>query len=421
MRQLPSDVVRRDGSWLIALGVVAFASGYGQFGAVAALGEVARTFGHPVAGTTIADEAGMSGTVLGVGLGVLRLAALLGLPLAAIADRWGRKVTMVWWCTIGLLATMAAALSPSYWWFVALFALGRPFLSATSALVQVVTAELSSSSRRASALAVVSAGYGLGAGINALVHSALRGSLGFRGLFLTAGIPLLAVALIAKRIPEPVRDPAIETAMRPRFAWVQREDSTRLLRVMAILFVAGLVATPASSFVFLFAEDVVKLSKGIESGMIIIAALSGLVGLLVGRRVADASGRRPAIAVGLGMLAISSIILYSGGRLGVVIGYQTVVFSSGFIAPAGTAYPNELFATKVRASVAGWGIVASVLGAVSGLVVFGGIVTAAGSFATAAAVTASSVVVALAIVATLPETRGKELVGTLGAQGGVDG
>ena len=420
MRRLTGDALHRHGSWLFALAVVAFASGYGQFGAVAALGEVARTFGHPVAGTSIADEAGMSGTVLGVGLAVLRLAALLGLPLAAIADRWGRKVTMVWWCTIGLLATMAAALSPSYWWFVALFALGRPFLSATSALVQVVTAELSSSSRRASALAVVSAGYGLGAGVNALVHSALRGSLGFRGLFLTAGLPLLAVALIARRIPEPVSDERVDAAMRPRFAWVHREDSSRLLRVLAILFVAGLVATPASSFVFLFAEDVVRISKGIESGMIILAALSGLLGLLAGRRVADVAGRRPAIAIGLGALAISSVILYSGGRLGVVAGYQAVVFASGFIAPAGTAYPNELFATQVRASVAGWGIVASVLGAVAGLVAFGGIVTVAGSFTTAAAATASSVIIALAILATLPETRGTELVGTLGAQGGAD-
>ena len=35
-------------------------------------------------------------------------------------------------CTVlGLAATAAAALSPGYWWFVALFALGRPLLAST--------------------------------------------------------------------------------------------------------------------------------------------------------------------------------------------------------------------------------------------------------------------------------------------------
>ena len=65
---------------VVIVALIAFASGYGQFGAVSALGEVARAFGHPVAGTSIAAEAGMSGTVLGAGLAVLRLASLFGLP-----------------------------------------------------------------------------------------------------------------------------------------------------------------------------------------------------------------------------------------------------------------------------------------------------------------------------------------------------
>ena len=289
-------------------------------------------------------------------------------------------------------------------------------MSATSALAQVVTAELSSPTRRASALAVVSAGYGLGAGINALVHAALRGTLGFRGLFLTAAIPLLVVVVVKRLVPEPARIPEIEVVSRPRFAWVAAKDTTRLVRVMSILFIVGLVATPASSFVFLFAEDVVKIGKGAESGMIVVAALTGLLGLLGGRWVADAKGRRPAITLGLVGLAGSSVLLYSGGWVAVVLGYQAVVFSSGFLAPAGTAFPNELFPTSVRASVAGWGIVASVLGAVTGLIVFGSIVTTTNSFVGAAAVTATSVLVALVLLRGLPETRGEVLIGTIGGE-----
>ena len=233
---------------------------------------------------------------------------------------------------------------------------------------------------------------------------------------MTAAIPLLVVVVVRRFVPEPARIPEIEVASRPRFAWVAPRDTTRLVRVMSILFIVGLVATPASSFVFLFAEDVVKIGKGAESGMIVTAALTGLLGLLAGRWVADAKGRRPAIMLGLVGLAGSSVLLYSGGWVAVVLGYQAVVFSSGFLAPAGTAFPNELFATAVRASVAGWGIVASVLGAVAGLLVFGSIVTTTNSFVGAAAVTATSVLVALVLLRGLPETRGEVLLGTIGGE-----
>ena len=57
-----------------------------------------------------------------------------------------------------------AALSPSYWWFVAIFACGRPLLSATNGLAQVTAAEQTASADRAKAVALVAAGYGTGAG-----------------------------------------------------------------------------------------------------------------------------------------------------------------------------------------------------------------------------------------------------------------
>jgi hypothetical protein len=43
---------------------------------VAALGDVARSFGHVVRGATVADQAGLSSTRLGAGLAIIRLASL---------------------------------------------------------------------------------------------------------------------------------------------------------------------------------------------------------------------------------------------------------------------------------------------------------------------------------------------------------
>ncbi len=122
---------------IVALALMAFASGFGQGGAVSALGDVAKHFGHVVHGTTVADQAGLSGTVLGVGLAVLRLASLGALPLAGLADRFGRRRMLIATSALGLVFTVLAAASPGYWWFIVIFALGRPSLSATNALTQV--------------------------------------------------------------------------------------------------------------------------------------------------------------------------------------------------------------------------------------------------------------------------------------------
>jgi YNFM family putative membrane transporter len=400
---------------VVVVSFISLAAGYGQFGAVAALGDVAKAFGHVVSGTSIVEQAGLSGTVLGVGLAVLRLASLGGLPLAAVADRWGRHGTLVAWCVLGLAATMLAAASPSYWWFVAIFALGRPLLSATAALAQVVVAELSKPAARAMALALVTAGYGLGAGLNALTHSALRGIVGFRGLFLTAGIPLVIVVAVAKRFPEPIKVRSIEEG-RPRFGSVGPGSMRRLLKVMVVIAATSAVSGPASSFVYLYAENVVHLPKGIESAMVVLSALTGLAGLLLGRRVADEVGRRPAIALGITGIGLFSLLLYSGGQAAVVAGFLLGVFATGFLAPGGAAFTNELFATEVRASAAGWGIVASVLGGVVGLVVFGLIADRSGSFEYAALAALIAVVPALAFLAALPESRGARLAGTLGSE-----
>ena len=86
---------------VVALALMALASGFGQFGAVSALGNVARTFGHVTHGTSIADQAGLSGSELAVGLAVLRLASLGGLPLAGLADRFGRRRMLLLTCALG--------------------------------------------------------------------------------------------------------------------------------------------------------------------------------------------------------------------------------------------------------------------------------------------------------------------------------
>jgi MFS family permease len=393
---------------VIAVAAVAFAAGFGQFGAVAALGDVAKTFGHVTHGGTLAARVGLSGSTIGVGLAVIRLASIGGMPLAGLADRLGRRRTLLAFCAAGLFVTAGAALSPNYWWFVAIFALGRPMLSATNALSQVSAGELTASSDRAKAVALVAAGYAAGAGVTAVIYNLGRNTIGFRGVFGMAVVPLLLLPFLRRSVAEPERFQRAEPTERgePVFGPVGRRYRRRLLLVCAVGFAVSVITGPANSFVFVYAQNVRHVSGGLTAAMVVLAAPTGLAGLLVGRWLADHLGRRPTITLAMGGMAGFGILLYSGGVVALFVGYAMGALSGGIIAPPLGSMVNEVFPTSVRASVSGWFIAAGVMGAVVGLVLFGALADVRLSLAPI--VTFLPVLPAAGLLFALPESKGME-------------
>jgi len=396
---------------VVAVALAALASGFGQFGAVAALGDVAREFGRVTHGATIADQAGLSGTQLGVGLAVIRLASLGSLPLIGLADRFGRRTMLIATLWIGLALTAASAAAFGYWSFVVIFALGRPLLSATNALTQVAAAEQTASRGRASAVALTAAGYGVGAGLIAVIHSLASSSLGFRGICALAALPLAAVPILARRIQEPDRFTVAEVAADrplPVLGAVGPTFRRRLLVVAALAFAISVITGPATSFVFLYAQNVLHQPGYVTAAMVVGAGLSGLIGLVVGRWLADRIGRRPTATFAMVVLSLLGVLTYEGSRVALIAGYILGVLAGSILAPAVGALLAELFPTSVRASVAGWWVAAGVLGAVTGLVIFGAVADVGNRFESAAALTFLPAALAAGFFWLVPETRGKE-------------
>jgi MFS family permease len=409
----PVPVLRR---WLdpavITVAVVALFSGFGGFGAVTALSDVANHFGHITGGSTIADRAGLSGTELGIGLAILRLNSLWGLPLAGVADRIGRRKVLLLSCGLGLACTVAAAVSPSYWWFVAIFAVGRPFLSTTNAVAQVDGAEQTGSRDRAKAIGLITAGYGVGAGLTAVIHELAGKALGFRWFFALAAIPLVGLVFMAKWLTEPDRFAIAAAATErplPVLGPIAPIYRRRLAIVASMAFCVAIATGPGNSFVFLYADAVTRLSGGTVVAMVLGASLVGLAGLVLGRLGADTLGRRPTAAMSMVAIAAATILSFSGSRGALIVGYELGVFAGSCFAPAAGTLSNELFPTSVRASVAGWLLAAAVLGASAGLLAFGAIADVGNRFSTAAVVTAIPVLLACGLVLVLPETRDREL------------
>lgn len=126
-------------------------------------------------------------------------------------------------CTaLGLAVTALAALSPGYWWFVALFALGRPLLAGTNAISGVIAAEETCSRDRAKAIGVVTAAWGAGTGLIAVVRGVAGSALSWRALFGLVLIPMAAMPLLS-RLEE--SDRFERTRGRPAARWRRQAAS----------------------------------------------------------------------------------------------------------------------------------------------------------------------------------------------------
>ena len=392
--------------------LAAATAGIGQFGITAGLALVAKGFGRPYNGHSIAAIAGLSGTSLGIGLAIIRLSSLFALPLASMADRHGRRRIILACTATGLVITALAGASPSYWFFVVIFAAGRPLLSATTSIAQVIASEETSSHDRAKAIAMVAAGYALGAGAIAVFNDVASKVIGFRWLFFAALVPLIALPFIARMIEEPSR--FIDTASHAK---VMRNSAiralspqyrTRLFIILVLSFAVSWLTGPADTFVFLYAESFLHMAVSSVTELILIAGIVGLAGLLTGRWLADHMGRRVVSMAALMAMAGFGILIYSGTKFGMVTGYEMAVFSGGmFSAPAGT-FILEQFPTPVRAAVSGWQVASGVIGAAAGLFVFGIIANIGHRFSFAASLLFPGVAVMALLFLLLRETRGKE-------------
>lgn len=407
-----STIPSRDRVTLV-LFLVAMVAGFGQFGAVASLNDVAKHFGHVTASGSLQSAIGLSGSVLGLGLATLRVASLAALPLASLADRWGRTRILQRTLTLGLVGTALASLSPSYWFFVMCFAFARPLLSAASTLVLVITVELSSMNKRIHRLVIMAAGAGCGAGLSAVLHGVIRGPNSFRWLFALTLVPVFVVVPMLHSVPEPTHHS--DDVPLAHLGAVPRRLRGRLGIVATVAFSVGLVTGPANGFAFVYGEGILKISPHVVAVVVASSALTGLGGLLLSRRLARTLGRRWTVAIGVVASAVTSTFAYSGGRFNFTFGYLIGVAAAGLLAPAASALSTEIFPHTFRATAAGWVVLAGVLGAIVGLGLFGWVGDAVhaarvSSLRVPAMVTFLPMLPTLLLLRRLPESNQMELI-----------
>ncbi|MFP5319759.1 MAG: MFS transporter [Acidimicrobiia bacterium] len=355
--------------------------------------------------TFAGEEFDASSGAQGLAGGVVRLGGFLALAVVALADRRGRRKVVVGAAIAGCALAVTGALAPSLPWLTASQTVARGFATALLLLVGILAAEEMPARSRAYAVSLLAMASGLGAGFAIMaLRLADLGESGWRLLYV---VPLLGIPLVAsirRRLPEsrrflaPHRD--VDLAGHGRRFW--------LLAVSGLL--TNLFIAPQSQFANRFLRSEHDFSAGRISLLTLAAGTPGVIGIVVGGRLADVKGRRIVAAVALTGGTLCTVAFYFADGAALWLWPMVGNIISAASIPALGVYGPELFPTSLRGRANGLVAICSLGGSAAGLALAGTLGDAFGRLGPAMALLAvGPLLVAVLVMAAYPETAGREL------------
>lgn len=336
--------------------------------ALLAMASMSATFANTLFTQTAnfaADTFGIGDRGQGIGGAVVRLGVLIALPLAVLADRLGRRRTIVLAAWLAPLCCALGALAPSFWALVASQTVARPMGIALSLLAGVAAAEDMPRNSRAYAVSVLALSAGLGAGVAvAALRLADVGDDGWRLIYLLSLMWLPVAVSLMRQLLETRRFETVHRIAQPL-------NRRRLALVACVALSSNLFVAPASFFQNRYLDDIRGYSGG---GIALFTLLTGTpasLGLVFGGRLAETFGRRMLIIV---CTPVSATLL--------VLGFVAegpwmwaAVLGGGLLAaiayPAYQVYRAELFPTGNRGRANGWISTTALLSGSVGILVVG--------------------------------------------------
>lgn len=340
---------------------------------------------------------------------IVRAVSLTAVGFSIVADRKGRKDPLIIAFGLMSLGSLLTAFVPATAAYVIAQSVVRVSVVAIAAIGMVLLAEELSPEVRGYGMGLYGLAGSLGVGTGLLLLPiAERADSAWRILFALAGLGLLAIPMLMRYLPEsrayrPGKPISFISALRlglGRHFWP----------IAGISFFVSAFSAPAFDFVL---ERLINdLAWDASAARFLLIAASGLgaLGLLIGGRMADKSGRKPTalVALALGLVGgVGFYLLNSGWFLAASIFVATM--GATMLTPALGAMRAELFPTRVRATSAAWVTNVAILGSISGFLVGGLLIDRIGLPKTVASLGAG-LLISMALILTLPETKGMDLV-----------
>jgi len=366
-----------------------------------------------LAAPDIADGLDVSVATFGIGVAVIRLAALGSMPILRLADRVGRRQMLL----VSVLAfTIATALTSVAWGlvsFVAFQMAARLFLATEESLGGIVVSEELRADRRGAGLTLLGtiamAGFGLVAMMLLVVPHT---PLGWRILYVAALPPLVLVAWLRRSLRETTAFTVAQETERVQTSFWPHVDVMHrplLRRITIVLGTHGMLGTPAFFYAAELAQDGYGW-EGIFTVIVMATAPASLAGYVVGGRISDRVGRRPIIIGSSFTMALGLIAIFSEQRGLFAPGFFLVAGSDAALASVRPSYLSELFPTEVRATLMAF-VFSVVVAAGSVGLVFVGIFEAWWSTRALIGVLASVMLLGLLSMRRMPETAGADVIG----------
>ncbi|GIU87627.1 MAG: hypothetical protein KatS3mg009_2142 [Acidimicrobiia bacterium] len=403
---------------VLGLPPVAFAPDQARLLATAAAALAVVTFGGALFGQfadPVSESFAASDAQLGVALAVTRLGALASLVVAAFADRRGRRRSILVGVVGSAVACAVSAVAPTLELFTAAQVLQRACMNATAIVAGIAVVEEAPEGARAYAASMLAlaGGFGFSFAVVALPFADL-GPEGWRIPYAAGAATVLLVPRIARHLGETARYRALverDDVARGRFReLLGRRYGRRFLLLAIVGFLTNLFNAPSSQLMNKYLQD----ERGFSSSGValfrgVTTALPGLVGLLVGGRVAELRGRKPVALAALLAATVMQVVFFlrGGGLIWVMSAGAVLAASAAGIALA--TLDAELFPTEVRGTSNGLLLVVSVLGSVTGLVLAGALSDPLGGLGRAIALCGVAGLLAACFVPALPETGSRAL------------
>jgi MFS transporter, putative metabolite:H+ symporter len=347
---------------------------------------------------------------------VIGIGTIAAYGLIRLADRWGRRRTLMLTILGYATFTFFTGFAQTAWDFAAFQLIARVFLIAEWALSMVIAAEEFPAEKRGFAIGVLQASVAFGAIFNAAVTPLLLTTpFGWRSVYFVGVAPLLILAYARRNLRE------TERFVRHREqSGAERRPLTDIFRtawrkrVLQIALIWGFTYMTTQNAVTFWKEFAVA-ERGMTDGQvgaaIAIASLVSLPLVFVFGKLLDGWGRRPGAVVVYGALATSVVGAYQlHGYWLLTASLAVAIFAVAALPAVLNAFTTELFPTGMRGDAFAWSN--NLLGRIGYVIAPVLVAQTAASIGWGRAVSFTAVfaLVALGLILWfLPETSGREL------------
>jgi MFS family permease len=307
-------------------------------------------------------------------LAVTRLGALLAYAGIALADRWGRRRTILIGVAGSAIACGVSAFAPNLPFMIVAQTLQRAFLIMTAVVATVAVVEEAPEGARAYATSMLALAGGFGFSISVIILPfADIGPQAWRIPFALGALTILLAPAIGRRLAETRRYEALALTDvdRGRVRDIRGQGyGRRFLVLAAVAFLLNIFSAPSSQLANKYLTDLHHYSNsGIALFRTVTTGIPGLFGLLLGGRLAEVRGRRSVAAIALTLATATQMVFFlSGGALIWVMAAASIIAASAGGIALGTL-GIELFPTETRSTSNGLLGVIGVFGSALGFLV----------------------------------------------------